>query len=393
MNIIDEDIIKKILTTKDPNSQIKVLKWNINNNIVAAGTNYCSEVSRLTISYEKDDIEMKRIIFLKVPVNCPMFQSLKNFNHYEKEMIMYTKILPQMYTIEEKYFTARHYFYDDKMSLFLKDLSLSGYKNANRLDQLDVEHSCYALKCLAKFHALSVKIERTYGLPDIIKTDSFFHTNHEEDEIHKSFLKGIPLFIDHLADDVKEKYPELVAAFQNITWESLVQLISPKSESFNVLNHGDFWVNNIMFKYDKYSILKKVKILDFQLCRWASPAIDLIYFFITSVRFEVYEKYFDLLLEIYLSTLNKVLVSLECQEYKMKELLIDIKSRYTLAYVLLSCALPFIMSDPNDPIDMEEMCSNGKINFNSASKAYKLENFVILSRKWFIHFANKGKNS
>ena len=237
--------------------------------------------------------EVYRLV--KVPANSLMYETASKWNIFIKEMTMYTDILPQIYTFEEEYFTAQLYYADEKQSLFLKDLAQSGYKTGCRTQQLDFEHSAYALKCLAKLHGLSVQLEKTKGLPEVIRKDPFYNDDNQDMEMKNQFLEGLKKFYDHLDPAIRVKYAKRIEFFKNINFAQMVENLNPECSSFNVLNHGDYWTNNIMFKYDKYGIIKNAKMLDFQMCRWSNPAIDLIYFTITSVRYDVYIKHFDLL--------------------------------------------------------------------------------------------------
>lgn len=50
---------------------------------------------------------------------------------------------------------------------------------------------------------------------------------------------------------------------------------------YKVLNHGDFWVNNYLFKYEEGQPIDVI-FVDFQLSFYTSPAIDINYFLHTS---------------------------------------------------------------------------------------------------------------
>ena len=52
-------------------------------------------------------------------------------------------------------FTVFCYGSTDKLTLFLEDLTDSGYFSYEKNNQLDLEHCEIALKTLARFHALS----------------------------------------------------------------------------------------------------------------------------------------------------------------------------------------------------------------------------------------------
>lgn len=56
-------------------------------------------------------------------------------------------------------------------------------------------------------------------------------------------------------------------------------------DHFNTLLHGDMWTNNIMIKHNPNDgRLENISLIDFQLSRWASPALDLHHLFNTSLE-------------------------------------------------------------------------------------------------------------
>lgn len=400
MNIINEDMLHTILTSSHhpKMSSIRILGWHVDENMVKAGTNCSSQVSRLTIRYQQQDktLPTEENFFLKVPSNAPLYDLGKKLGCYDTEVAMYTAVLPQMYTIEgdddEEYFSPRQYYFDDKLSLVLEDLSQSGYRCADRIEQLDVEHSLYALRSLAKFHALSVKLEKTLGLPESVKHCPFMNPNEKPDENTLAFMSQSLIFLDNLPQDLKDRYPDAVAHFRNMSspeaWTKMADDLS--TTTFKVLNHGDFLINNIMFKYDKYGAVRNMNFIDFQLTLWSTPARDLIYFIVSSVKFEVYLKYFPLLMKIYLDTLNRVLLRLDCSPYKMCDLLRDIDIMYPFAVTVLCGILPGVISDPDDPIDSKELRNDDKIEMQGMAKTYKQKYFQDISAKWFKHLAVKG---
>lgn len=68
---------------------------------------------------------------------------------------------------------------------------------------------------------------------------------------------------------------------------------------FRVLNHGDDWLNNMMFKIDSENKTTAVKLLDYQIAFWGSPIGDLFYFLMSSVKDEHKADSFDELVEFY----------------------------------------------------------------------------------------------
>ncbi|XP_061395286.1 uncharacterized protein LOC133330901 [Musca vetustissima] len=81
-------------------------------------------------------------------------------------------------------------------------------------------------------------------------------------------------------------YEEIVVKMEKYAtnlMENLLKMQEPLPGEFKVLNHGDLWVNNVMFKYDENSVPSDMVFLDYQMSIWGSPGIDLNYFFYTSL--------------------------------------------------------------------------------------------------------------
>lgn len=90
------------------------------------------------------------------------------------------------------------------------------------------------------------------------------------------------------------------------------QAFDPRPGQFNTLIHGDMWVNNSMFTYDTHTGRPdRMMLVDFQFCCWASPTIDLHYFFNTSLKEELRLHGQDELVQYYHSTLVDTLAKLK----------------------------------------------------------------------------------
>lgn len=70
-------------------------------------------------------------------------------------------------------------------------------------------------------------------------------------------------------------------------------------KEFNVLNHGDAWINNLMFQYDSEGQLKETFLLDHQNAKYGNPAQDLYYFLMSSAELDIKVDKFDYLIKWY----------------------------------------------------------------------------------------------
>jgi aminoglycoside phosphotransferase (APT) family kinase protein len=111
-----------------------------------------------------------------------------------------------------------------------------------------------------------------------------------------------------------EKYSEVLDKWDySKAVMSFIKVVEPMRNGFRVLNHGDMWVNNFMFKYDEGN-LTDVQFIDYQLSFWGSPANDLLYFFISSIRDEDKLQNFDNLMDFYHRELVSSLKKLDYQK-------------------------------------------------------------------------------
>lgn len=95
--------------------------------------------------------------------------------------------------------------------------------------------------------------------------------------------------------------------------EKYCELGDVDPEEFNVLNHGDCWCNNIMFKYNESGEREDTILVDFQMGKYGTPCQDLLYFIFSSVKQEIRLKEFDFFIRFYHENLK---VNLKLLDYK-----------------------------------------------------------------------------
>ncbi|KPI98623.1 hypothetical protein RR46_04596 [Papilio xuthus] len=185
--------------------------------------------------------------------------------------------------------------------LILEDLVSKGYEyetKVNRLKNLEYEQVCLVLRNLAKFHALSIVFELNDKENFIKLKCEFKDVLYQETFLDKSKLRN---YYTNCYEDSIQLLDDLEARTKLQYVETkLMQLLryytSPRT--FNVLCHGDCWVNNFLFK-QKDNITTDLCFLDFQAMRYSNPATDLVYFLFLSTDSTFRCKYMKDILSVY----------------------------------------------------------------------------------------------
>lgn len=98
-------------------------------------------------------------------------------------------------------------------------------------------------------------------------------------------------------------------AYQSKIFEKLCDQFVYNPDEFNVYSHGDFWMNNIMFRYEGDK-LEEVVFVDYSFGCWGAVGRDLSYILFSSSARTVSERDWDLLLQCYHTELTLALKKL-----------------------------------------------------------------------------------
>ncbi|XP_075227266.1 uncharacterized protein LOC142327814 [Lycorma delicatula] len=323
-----------------------------------------------------DDNNLQNIsLIVKVPLEAEEEGLRAKIGIFEKESIIYNEVLPKFKSIfgeRWKDLTPKLFHTTNEHVLILEDLKESGYKMADRMKLLNFKESKIALSALAKFHAASAKLYETESQL-IIKAarEIMFQPGMKQ-----SSEKYMSTFFRCARDSCSKKpdlskYNEPLRRFENNLWSIAQKKLKPKKNEFNVLNHGDFWTTNMMFRYTDDNTPTDIKVIDFQISRYGSPAFDLLHFIYGTVQEEVRLEQYDTLLTIYLHELNK---SLELfgsnKRLNMSNLKDAIEERTFYAVFITIGALPMSIADPSKVPLMEKKKNDARIKSYFKNKSY-----------------------
>lgn len=168
-----------------------------------------------------------------------------------------------------------------------------------------------------------------------------------------------------------------------------------KDNEFNVITHGDYWVNNMLFRYENEKPIGHIMVcpffqfiflfnyrfvlsfkddiryfyltlqVDFQLCNYTSPAMDLLYFLNTSISDDIYFNHKDEVLKEYQQTLSATMASLGCKASppSIGDLQKAMKERAVIGMIASFTILPIILVEKSEVRNIDEMLSeDGKVD-------------------------------
>lgn len=190
--------------------------------------------------------------------------------------------------------------------ILLENLRPKGYKNADRLEGLDMKHVKNVLEKLAQFHAAGAVYYTTHEVDACLKLGLYSDENRK--------------FLEKLSEHVLPQMMEAMKQYSNAheyvhkleggsskNFDVMKKAHLVKENEFNVLNHGDMWTNNIMFQYDAEGNIANTLLIDYQLLKYGNPAQDLYYFLISSPSFDIKLDKFDYFIRYYHENLIKYL--------------------------------------------------------------------------------------
>ncbi|XP_017042128.1 uncharacterized protein LOC108088699 [Drosophila ficusphila] len=264
------------------------------NRASAKGDNYLGVVWRLQVASES-----KRSLVVKLPpqnrVRRKQFFARPCFL---RETKAYEVFLPLADMIQEKWnIPGRDRFRQHALCfgtrqdepnecIVLEDLACAGFSLHNRFLDLSVEHVRQVIRSYAKLHAVTLAAKRQFPerMQKLQQLVDIFEQRREDHALGVYFenLKGSAL--SSLLSPEDDAYRTRLEAYfaRGSYFELLLPLVSGSNcEPFAVICHGDCWNNNILYKRTERGVLDDVRLIDWQLMRYASPVTDLAYFLFT----------------------------------------------------------------------------------------------------------------
>ncbi|KAL5278005.1 hypothetical protein ACFFRR_002945 [Megaselia abdita] len=218
-------------------------------------------------------------------------KTIKSDTSNKNELLMNRDIIPQLnklWTNEEINFAPKCFYIssDPVPTYVFEDLISSGFRLGDHVGGLNEEHSRILIRKIAQFHATTMVLADKE--PELLKPFSNLSlTNDITNANNKNYIENL----DELADIIEPwlGYGEISDKLRDIEQNfssRISKCVENRPDGIKVLNHGDLWINNVLFKYEK-DTPKDLSFIDLQMSYHGSPGLDLNFFFNTSVQLSV----------------------------------------------------------------------------------------------------------
>ncbi|XP_071633954.1 uncharacterized protein [Temnothorax longispinosus] len=312
----------------------------------------------------------------------------------------YTKVLPILGSF------GPQCVYADKDTIIMEDLAEKGYVTCERRNLLDLDHTVFALKTLARLHAsaLALKINNprqfdtlNLHLQEVIYKDDSSKTSVMR-WITELALKSIVQYLDVIQPQTQElqTIKNHFATYLDRTYDEIRRIFTAPKQKYDTICHGDPWVNNLLFLHDNDGRIVDLKMVDYQIIRYTSIATDILYFIYSSVRSSLIERSFESLIKIYHNEFLNELRRLDVNEKILAELgmewLESVLRTYSFYGMISGCMLiNTILAEEEDvqkfeTMDFDVMNQTYQAETSSASTPKKINRVKCIAFHYYKRF-------
>lgn len=306
-SVLQEHIGKKL--------KIKNLDWK---HLTDPGENFGSLILAINLTVGENGFTKKFHLVAKLPPKSDYLLDLFNSPmSFYKEIYFYKVITPEFLQFQlsfdidkqelielvPQYFGGRlgfkdHDKFDDQATILLENLKIQGYETEDRIMGMDKKHMLFAIKQLARLHALTIayKMKKPKEFKSLILPGL-------QNVFNKESIIGLQDMINKAIGNLntlKEVELQMPSVIKTMEYGASTMELQPK-EPWATLVHSDFWVNNMLFLHDneKSENIIDMKIVDLQLTQYEDGCLDLIFMIMSSAKANVIDENLDEMIDTY----------------------------------------------------------------------------------------------
>lgn len=238
---------------------------------------------------------------------------------FEREVFVYTSLFPELEKIQVEhgllpkdhfgFWAFPKYFYahfdannSENSVIVMEDLGEHNFEMKDRFIPSDFQHTQRVFQELGKLNAVAyaLKIKKPKIFEQFKSMDDLICKLMTTEAMKDVAPRNCQLASEIFKTKTEQKYKDLMLGYKSNLWEEMAK-VSIGSEPFGTLNHGDCWSNNMMYNYkdtDKKEI-KDICIVDWQMARYGSPALDLSLFVFCCTKKDLRDEKLKALLDSY----------------------------------------------------------------------------------------------
>ncbi|KAF3425543.1 hypothetical protein E2986_01315 [Frieseomelitta varia] len=313
--LLDSDI-NKIVERKLRSNNFRVLHWSLDS--LGETNGFLGSYYTLSVTVKIDDKSKHFKFFVKTPppTTSPQYDFLANTDVFNKEIVVYSEIVPRMGVGNGSKWLPDYYLGKSNVIIVLEDAKQSGYVTPDKYQPFDEEHCILVAKTLSILHSRSLildeKLRRNNGQTifdlygEYLKEVAFVEGEEVVEKYISSCFKGACTIID-MHEGLSCDEATVIKNCVNKWMKKLPEWVQSSEKYRNVMCHRDLWANNIMFKRDSAGKPIGCYLVDFQFLRYNPPAFDFVICFYLSTDRATRRRCHDLLLDVYYDTMKEEL--------------------------------------------------------------------------------------
>ncbi|XP_055592173.1 uncharacterized protein LOC129748853 [Uranotaenia lowii] len=252
--------------------------------------------------------------FLKVipTKNDVLANYLNEMGSFRKEVTLFQNILPKIYElVPTKQVMPRCLLTKDENLLVMENVKLKGFDILkDNHGFMDYAFLTKALESLAHIHAGSIileerdKVSLVEKFPNALRENGWTGVGTRKRDVENVIVLWCEFM--RIVERDSSKLKKILAELPG-TIRRMYDYVKPSQKWRNVLNHGDLWSNNVMFKTSASGDPQDCILVDFQLSRYTPAAYDVNLLLALTTTGEFRSQHMVSLLDNYFSTFQSIL--------------------------------------------------------------------------------------
>ncbi|GJQ84391.1 hypothetical protein Trydic_g3868 [Trypoxylus dichotomus] len=390
---LDVEVMKRI-ENEFKEKEIKNYKIKVSTG-AGKGDNYLGVIAKITA--KGTDRNGQQISINWIAKIAPKGEGLRKVLDidilYEREVYVYEKIFPLFEKFQDdravlkpfNFYASYVFSHLQEHCFVMEDMKSLGYIMKDRKKPLDYNHVKLVMEAYGKLHAISFALRdqdpELFGKLAESTVEAVFNKKDIDRErkkehmakYHNKVLESLHPEEDSVAIEKYKKYVENDV-------EIFADLFDNQNK-YSVIGHGDSWVNNMLFRYensDHPDRPTRICLLDWQLCRYGSPAFDLSYFVFTCTDEILRQRHYDNMIKLYYHSLCQHLADLGSdpeQLFPFEALESELKRASIFGLYMSIMIVRLMMSE------VEEIPDLNDIDENKAVMDYKSVNDDVYKKR------------